>query len=97
MTGQYKNPFLGYAFTNNNDSEANTKLSEDRYEIYVNNDFIGYKSLLNASDDLSDVDDFLKSQGINEFQSQLNGDHYHISASETERIKDVLNVYCQNR
>jgi hypothetical protein len=97
MTGQYKNPAFGYAFTNNNDSETNAKLSEDRYEIYVNNDFIGYKSLMNASDDLSDVDDFLKSQGINEFQSQLNGDHYLISATETERIKDILNVYCQNR
>jgi hypothetical protein len=97
MTGQYKNPAFGYAFTNSNDSEANTKLSEDRYEIYVNNDFIGHKSLLNASDDLSDVDDFLKSQGIHDFQSQLDGDHYHISASEAERIKAVLNVYCQNR
>jgi hypothetical protein len=97
MTGQYKNPIFGYAFTNNNDSEANAKLSKDRYEIYVNNDFIGYKSLMNTSDELSDVDDFLKSQGINEFQSQLNGDHYYISGSEAERIKDVLNVYCQNR
>jgi hypothetical protein len=97
MTGQYKNPILGYALTKNNDSDANAKLSEDRYEIYVNNDFIGYKSLMNTSDDLSDVDDFLKSQGIKEFQSQLDGDHYHISASETERIKDVLSVYCQNR
>jgi hypothetical protein len=97
MTGQYKNPAIGFAFTNNIETGANTKLSEDRYEIYVNNEFIGYKSLKNVSDDLSDVDDFLKSQGINEFQSQLNGDHYLISATETERIKDILNVYCQNR
>jgi hypothetical protein len=92
----YDNQGFGLAFTDYL-SDDNNKLSEDRYEIYVNEDFVGYKTLFNASDTLSDVDDFLKSQGIENFQSKLDGDHYYIQANETKRVKEAINIYCQNR
>ena len=97
MTDRYENEVFGFGIATNNMANGTVKLSEDRYEIYVNDDFIGYKSLHNVSDQLSDVDDFLKSQGIEGFHSQLEGDHYYINGENAERIKDVLSVYCQNR
>ncbi|HLO12405.1 MAG TPA: hypothetical protein VK190_09245 [Pseudoneobacillus sp.] len=97
MPNTFNNAGLGLAITTTNMENSDTKLSEDRYEIYVNNDFVGYKALHNVTDTLEDIDDFLKSQGINEFQSKLDGDHYHINGNENGKIKDILNVYCQNR
>lgn len=97
MTDRYENEVFGFGTFTNHSDNGTAKLSEDRYEIYVNDDFVGYKSLHNVSDQLSDVDDFLKSQGIQGFQSLLEGDHYYISGENTERLKDVLSVYCQNR
>jgi hypothetical protein len=76
---------------------ANGKLQDDRYEIYVNNDFVGYKILLNQSDSIEDVDDFLKQQGIKEFSGQLDGDHYYIQTNDANTVKDMLGVYCYNR
>ncbi|WP_066049315.1 hypothetical protein [Robertmurraya korlensis] len=76
---------------------ANGKLQDDRYEIYVNNDFVGYKILLNQSDSIEDVDDFLKQQGIKEFSGQLDGDHYYIQTNDANTVKDMLGVYCHNR
>jgi hypothetical protein len=80
-----------------NMSNGDSKLSEDRYEIYVNNDFVGYKTLYYASDSLGDVDDFLKTQGVRNFTTELDGDHYKIKAAESHQIKEILEVYCQNR
>ncbi|UII56359.1 hypothetical protein LS684_02410 [Cytobacillus spongiae] len=78
---------------------AVSKLAEDQYELYVNEDFIGYKTLYHQLDDLRDVDEFLKRQGIDDFSSKLEGDHYYIDANgeNAERVKEVLEVYCQNR
>lgn len=97
MHNTFDNQGLGLAITAINLDNSNSKLSEDRYEVYVNNDFVGYKTLFNESDRLADVDDFLKSQGVLNFSSELDGDHYKIKADESSRVKDILNVYCQNR
>ena len=79
--------------------ENNAKLNEDRYELYVNSQYIGNKTLLNAGDKLSDVDDFLKAQGFSNFTSKLNGDHYEIEAAADDQngIQDALSVYVRNR
>jgi hypothetical protein len=95
MQNSLNNAGLGLAIPGMENNE--TKLSEDRYEIYVNNDFVGYKTLYNATDNLSDVDDFVRNQGIQHFRSQLEGDHYYIETEDQVRAKDVLHVYCQNR
>ncbi|WP_442599584.1 hypothetical protein [Neobacillus sp. D3-1R] len=97
MTDRYENEVFGFGIATNNTANGATKLSEDRYEIYVNEDFVGYKSLHNVSDQISDVDDFIKSQGIVEFKGQLEGDHYYINGENPERLKDILSIYCRNR
>lgn len=76
---------------------ADGKLQDDRYEIYVNDEFVGYKTLLNQSDSIEDVDDFLKQQGTKEFTGQLDGNHYYIQTNDANNVKDVLRVYCHNR
>lgn len=85
--------------TTQNNQFGDAKLNEDTYELYVNNELIGHKTLLNQVDSLKDVDDFIIRQGIKEFSSELEGDHYNIQANHDVaiQIRDILNVYCNNR
>jgi hypothetical protein len=81
------------------ESGADSKLNEDRYEVFVNQEFVGHKTLLNQGDHLSDIDHFLKSQGISSIKASLDGDHYLIETSQEDRTKasDALKVYFNNR
>ncbi|WP_456271027.1 hypothetical protein [Bacillus sp. AK031] len=89
--------FYGFV-TNNFISAEEGKLNHDRYEVYVNDDFLGNKTLLNQGDKLSDVDDFLKSNGYSTFSSLLEGDHYYIKPYEQQsEITKALEVYFKNR
>jgi hypothetical protein len=97
MYRQFENQTPGLPITNSPIASEGAKLFEDRYEVYVNSDFVGYKTLLNQNDTLKDVDDFLKNQGIGQFQSNLDGDHYHIQSPNGDLIKGALNVYFNNR
>lgn len=86
-----------YIFNNaNGDNEV--KLNEDSYDVYVNDDLVGQKTLKNEGEKLSDIDDFLKHQGISDFSSSLNGDHYRIQTEgQSKDISDALEVYFHNR
>jgi hypothetical protein len=89
--------FPPYAM-NNAGSDNQVKLNEDQYDVYVNDDFIGQKSLKNQGEHLSDIDDFLKQQGIADFTSSLDGDHYTIRTDGMDAdIADALRVYFNNR
>lgn len=89
--------FPAYAM-NNNDRENQVKLNEDQYDVYVNDDLIGQKSLKNQGENLSDIDDFLKQQGITDFTASLDGDHYTIKTDgSNEEITGALHVYFNNR
>jgi hypothetical protein len=94
------NRYLSNLFGIGVENGGNTaKINEDRYELYVNNHLVGNKSLLNQSDKIDDVDDFLKTQGFTNFKTNLDGDHYQIEASDEDRqgIIDALSVYVNNR
>ena len=74
------------------------KLNEDRYEVYVNSKCLGEKSLKTQGENLSDIDEFLVLQGINNFSSSLEGDHYNITTDGNENsIVQALSIYFQNR
>jgi hypothetical protein len=80
------------------ESDAGIKLNEDQYDIYVNGDLVGQKTLKNAGENLSDIDDFLRNQGIKKFTTSLNGDHYVIQTDQDNTdITDALSVYFNNR
>ena len=87
-------PFMNANF----DSDADVKLTEDRYEVFVNGNLVGLKSLKNPGEQLSDIDGFLRSQGLNDFSSSLDGDHYQIQTNGQDGdITNALNVYFNNR
>ncbi|WP_079510033.1 hypothetical protein [Mesobacillus jeotgali] len=89
--------FPPYAMNNVNDDNQ-IKLNEDQYDVYVNDDFIGKKSLKNQGEHLSDIDDFLKQQGIKDFTASLDGDHYKIRTDGLNaEITNALKVYFNNR
>jgi capsule polysaccharide export protein KpsE/RkpR len=82
------------------DNDSETKMNHDRYDIYVNKDYVGQKTVLGQNEDIFDLEDFLKEQGISGFQSELEGDHFHLTSpddSSATNMKDVLNVYLQSR
>jgi hypothetical protein len=82
----------------NFDTGADVKLTEDRYEVFVNGNLVGRKSLKNPGEQLSDIDGFLRSQGLNNFSSSLDGDHYQIQTNGQDGdITNALNVYFNNR
>lgn len=84
--------------TGNPQNQSNVKLNEDQYEVYVNESLIGHKTLKTQGENLTDIDAFLRNQGINSFLSTLDGDHYHIQTNEnTDEIIDALEVYFNNR
>ncbi len=89
--------FPPYLINNRNDDNQ-VKLNEDQYDVYVNENFVGQKSLKNQGEKLSDIDDFLNQQGINDFSASLDGDHYKIQTEELDfEITDALKVYFNNR
>ncbi|WP_226669136.1 hypothetical protein [Metabacillus litoralis] len=88
----------GRSFMGLYNDASGSKIAQDRYDVYVNEDFIGQKFLLTAQESVQDIDDFLKNEGINQFESFVDGDHYYIKAGENKhKVEDVLKVYLQNR
>ncbi|WP_051633520.1 hypothetical protein [Bacillus sp. UNC41MFS5] len=81
----------------NIDNDANTKLNEDQYEVYVNDNLVGHKTLKNPGEKLSDIDGFLHNQGLSDFSTSLDGDHYQIQTNEQDDITNALSVYFNNR
>ncbi|MFB3164249.1 hypothetical protein ABLO26_23105 [Neobacillus sp. 179-J 1A1 HS] len=92
--GNNMNPFVVTDF----DASAGVKLNEDTYEVFVNGSFVGRKTLKNQGEDLSDIDDFLRNQGLNDFSTSVDGDHYMIKVrNQEENFSNALSVYFNNR
>jgi hypothetical protein len=92
--GNNMNPFIVTDF----DTSAGVKLNEDTYEVFVNGSFVGRKTLKNQGEDLSDIDDFLGNQGLNDFTTSVDGDHYMIKVrDQEENFSNALSVYFNNR
>ena len=71
--------------------------AHDSYDVYVNDEFVGKKMLVTQTEDVHDIGDFLKLQGVEEVTTELDGDHYIIKSDNPERLKQVLETYLQNR
>lgn len=80
------------------DSETTSvKNAHDTYDVYVNEEYIGKKILLTQTEDIEDIRDYLKVQGVENVATNLEGDHYVIETSEADRVKKIIEVYLQNR
>jgi len=78
-------------------SQYEVKNSSDSYDIYVNNEYVGKKVMVTQTEDLTDIMDFLKTQGVEDVNGKLDGDHYQITANDPEQVKDIMKVYLENR
>ncbi|MCD8509434.1 MAG: hypothetical protein LRY73_05815 [Bacillus sp. (in: Bacteria)] len=80
--------------------ENNVKLNEDRYELYVNNDYVGSHTMFLQKEDANAVSDFLHAQGFRHVNLEVNGDHIIVhtdSQEEAQQMERALEVYVQNR
>jgi hypothetical protein len=80
--------------------ELDMKLNHDRYDVYVNGEYVGNKVLLTQSEDITDVNDFLKTQGFKHFEGRLDGDHYDLHVEDEQNLnemKEALQIYLQMR
>jgi hypothetical protein len=98
-----ENEFLGlpllFGLVNGNDEHDNNKLGHDSYNVYVNDDYIGSKTLVSSVEKIDDVSNYLKKQGCDDFSSRLIGNQYsiHCNTRDSKNIKDTLQVYLNNR
>jgi len=70
--------------------------NHDSYEVYVNGDYVGNKSLITQGEEISDIDKHLQLQGFKDFDEEVMGNHVDINTEdlvEAKRIKQNLNVY----
>jgi uncharacterized protein YdaL len=86
-----------FPFVDTDANEAN--LTQGRYEVYVNGDFVGYKTLFSPKEEIVDIGEFLHNQGFSNVTAKVDGDHYEIHAGRdsAEKVKQVLEMYWQQR
>lgn len=83
-----------------NHEENEGKINHDSYEVYVNGDYVGNKSLITQGEEISDIDKHLQLEGFKSFDEEVMGNHVDIKTNnleEARRIKQNLNVYLRIR
>lgn len=73
------------------------KDEHDTFDVYVNEEYIGKKTLLTEAEEIDDVANYLKKQGLTQISTNLNGDHYVIKTEEGERVKQIIEAYLNIR
>lgn len=75
------------------------KLYYDSYDVYVNNEYVGRKTLVAQNESVKDIDNHLKLEGFRNFNSDINGNQVLISSGSEEAadIKRNLSVYLRIR
>jgi len=86
-------------FFNADNELTDTKLSHDSYDVYVNEEYIGKKTLLTQTEKPSDIDTYLKDRGFHNFNSNIAGDHITINSAyeDSDNIKRNLQMYLNLR
>lgn len=87
-------------FAGINDEKNEGKINHDSYEVYVNGDYVGNKSLITQGEEISDIDKHLQLDGFKSFDEKVMGNHVDIKTNDLEqakRIKQNLNVYLSIR
>ncbi|NLK22397.1 MAG: hypothetical protein GX308_10085 [Epulopiscium sp.] len=75
-----------------------TKVSNDTYEVFVNDDKIGEKVLLTQTDDPEDINGYLENNGFNNFKVNVLGDSIVIETNERpHKMKEILSSYLNTR
>ncbi|MBM7645423.1 hypothetical protein JOD45_001634 [Scopulibacillus daqui] len=71
---------------------------KDRYDVYVNGEFVGMKKLFSGNETIDDINDFLAEHGFSSYKAVCDGDYYHIYTSRhPEKLKEILSFHLQSR
>ncbi|PYZ91608.1 hypothetical protein CR194_18415 [Salipaludibacillus keqinensis] len=87
-----------FRYLGNNEGEM--KLENERYEMFVNGEYIGEHTLYAEKEEATDIGDFLDHQGYHHVQIDVEGDHIMIHCqdkSEADRVEQALRVFIHNR
>lgn len=90
---------LPFVVNSKSDEDQYTKMAHDEYKVYVNDDFVGHKTLIAQTENVEDLDHYLKTQGFRNFHSKTMGNVYKIDCVEDDsrHMKEVLSVYLKIR
>ncbi|WP_416147835.1 hypothetical protein ACM26V_16535 [Salipaludibacillus sp. HK11] len=86
--------------SNSESNAGNAKLNEDRYEMFVNGEFVGEHTLFAEKEEATDISDFLDKQGFHDVQMDVEGDHILIhcaNESEANDVESAVKVFIHNR
>jgi len=76
------------------EDSGSAKLFQDRYEVFVNGDKVGEKTLLTQVEDAQDLEPYLKDNGFENFEYEVIGDHIEIKAKkDSHQMKEILSSY----
>ncbi|MFA9556433.1 hypothetical protein ACERII_03865 [Evansella sp. AB-rgal1] len=77
-----------------------SKMNEDSYDVYVNNDYMGKHTLFAQNEDVTAITDFLHEQGFHNMSLEVKGDHIVVhseSEEDVQQMEKALRVFLQNR
>ncbi|RXJ02761.1 hypothetical protein DS745_05465 [Anaerobacillus alkaliphilus] len=89
-----------FFFTRGGGLAEDVKLNEDSYEVFVEGQYVGDKTLYAQNEDFHDIGDFLERQGFQNLEIELKGDHIIVHADnddEKKQLRQALEVYLKNR
>lgn len=92
--------YFGLPIFFRNVASDGSKLNEDRYEMFVNGEYIGDHTLFAEKEEATDISDFLDRQGFADVQLDVEGDHILIHCSNESEVNDVekaVRVFKNNR
>lgn len=75
-------------------------IEHDSYDVYVNDDFVGRKVLYSESEDISNISDYLSSNGYGDFTYTEDGNKFIIEdfdEEEADKMKNQLETYLNIR
>ncbi|MFB5189901.1 hypothetical protein [Alicyclobacillus fastidiosus] len=77
-------------------SEVNLPRAHERYSVYLNDQFVGHKTLLKQVQSPDEIGSYLNRCNIEQFTTDVEGDHYKISATHDSIAREIrthLNAY----
>lgn len=81
-------------------NENDDIVQRDTYDVYVNDEFIGRKVLYSESEEITNLSDYLSSNGYGDFTYTEDGNKFIIEdydEEEAEKMKNQLETYLNIR
>lgn len=99
MTWGFFNYGAGFPYFMNSSENNELKNYHDKFTVYVNNDYVGDKTLVTQGDSVNSIRTFLNEQGYDKFSTNIEGSRYNIRCNEevSSNIKNAVNVYLKNK